>query len=244
MNIFEKFAPAGHFYSPLPDLAAVKRKRDKLFDRTQKELPGINVRDQEQRQLLDRLCQYYGDLPFKDERQTGLRYFYNNSAYNQGDAFMLYAMIRHWRPRRIIEVGSGYSSAATLDTNELFLENKIDCTFIEPYPELLFSRLKPDDRERHNFIDQPLQEIDLKIFNQLAANDILFIDSTHVAKIGSDVNYLLFEILPRLQPGVIIHIHDIIFPFEYPEDWVMSGRAWNEAYLLRAFLQFNHDLKL
>jgi hypothetical protein len=73
----------------------------------------------------------------------------------------------------------------------------------------------------------------------LKANDILFIDSTHVSKTNSDVNYLFFEILPRLQTGVLVHIHDIFFPFDYPREWILEGRSWNEAYLLRAFLQYN-----
>src|SRR5690606_22964232 len=76
-------------------------------------------------------------------------------------------------------------------------------------------------------------------FDRLEADDILFIDSTHVAKTGSDVNYILFEILPRLKSGVLIHFHDVFYPFEYPRDWVFAGRNWNEDYLLRAFLMYN-----
>jgi hypothetical protein len=85
-----------------------------------------------------------------------------------------------------------------------------------------------------------LQDIDLDIFNKLSDGDILLIDSTHVSKIFSDVNLLLFEILPSLSKGVYIHFHDIFFPFEYPKSWMIEGRAWNEAYILRAFLQYNN----
>ncbi len=74
--------------------------------------------------------------------------------------------------------------------------------------------------------------------------DILFIDSTHVSKIGSDVNRLIFDILPALPRGVVVHFHDIFFPFEYPLEWLYEGRAWNEAYLLRAFLSYNKSFKI
>lgn len=152
---------------------------------------------------------------------------------------MLYSMIRHFRPKRIIEVGSGYSSCATLDTNESFFGNAISCTFIEPYTDLLNSLIREEDKSRINIIPKRLEDVDEEIFTSLEENDILFIDSTHVSKINSDVNYLFFRILPLLRKGVIIHIHDIFYPFEYPKEWIYEGRAWNELYLLRAFLQYN-----
>jgi len=89
-----------------------------------------------------------------------------------------------------------------------------------------------------------LQDVDASEFEALRANDILFIDSTHVSKINSDVNRIFFEILPRLSPGVHIHFHDISYPFEYPKEWVYEGRAWNEAYMLRTFLQYNTAFRI
>jgi hypothetical protein len=88
-------------------------------------------------------------------------------------------------------------------------------------------------------VEACVQKMPVTLFSELQANDILFIDSSHVAKLGSDVNYLIFQVLPRLQPGVLVHIHDIMWPFEYSREWVMEGRAWNEVYLMRAFLQYN-----
>lgn len=82
------------------------------------------------------------------------------------------------------------------------------------------------------------------MFSELKANDILFIDSTHVSKLGSDVNSIFFNILPRLNSGVIIHLHDIFWPFEYPASWIQDGRAWNEIYILRAMLQHNKDYSI
>src|SRR5690606_30211210 len=106
---------------------------------------------------------------------------------------------------RLIEVGSGYSTAVTLDTNELFLENSIHVTCIDPHPELLLSLLKPGDRERITVIGTKVQDVDAAMFDSLSAGDVLFLDSTHVSKVDSDVNFLLFDVLPRLKPGVWIH---------------------------------------
>ena len=114
-------------------------------------------------------------------------------------------------------------------------------THIEPYPALLHSLLKQSDIDSPftRILPHRLQEIDIRIFEELEANDILFIDSTHIAKINSDVNRIFFEILPRLKSGVYIHFHDIFYPFSYPNDWLRDKNSWNEAYVLRAFLSFN-----
>ena len=152
-------------------------------------------------------------------------------------------MLRILNPNRLIEIGSGYSSAVTLDTNEYYLENKLHISFIEPHPERLNMLLKSEDNiELHV---KELQDISLDFFKQLSEGDILFIDSSHVSKVGSDVNYLLFEILPQLNKVVYIHFHDIFYPFEYPKDWIINkGFIWNELYILRAFLQNNPNYSI
>ncbi len=154
------------------------------------------------------------------------------------------SMIRYLCPKQVIEVGSGMSSCLILDTQEIFLSNETKVTFIEPYPDLLKSKLKSKDLARHRLLSQRLQDTPVAEFEKLEKNDILFIDSSHVSKTGSDINYLFFEILPKLKDGVYIHFHDIFYPFEYPEDWIQEERAWNEAYLLRSFLQFNSQFKI
>jgi hypothetical protein len=153
-------------------------------------------------------------------------------------------MIRHFRPRRIIEVGSGFSSCAILDTNELFFNNEIQCTFIEPEPRRLFNNLRAEDRERINIIESQVQNVSVARFEELEKGDILLIDSSHVSKVHSDVNYLYFEVLPRLKSGVLVHVHDMFYPFRYPEKWIYKGWSWNESYLLRAFLMFNSGYKV
>jgi hypothetical protein len=153
-------------------------------------------------------------------------------------------MLRRLRPRHVIEVGSGYSSAAMLDTNDKFLDRQVNFTFIEPYPGRLNSLLTESDRQRCKIHMNRVQDVPLDVFRQLEANDVLFIDSSHVVKIGSDVRHLLWEVLPRLAAGVMIHVHDISWPFEYAADWVLRGNAWNEAYFLRTFLQFNPTFQI
>ncbi len=236
--------PPGHFHSPIPSLREIKEYEDTIFSAPSKHLPGIDLNVEEQLRMLDELKQFYPTLPFGEHKQDNLRYYYENEAYSYADAIMLFCMIRHLKPKRIIEVGSGFSSCVTLDTNELFFDNRISCTFIDPYPQQLFTRIRHEDRERIIFLPKKLQEVSLETFSRLEANDILFIDSTHVSKIHSDVNYLLFDILPSLQRGVYIHIHDIMYPFEYPPKWIFDGIAWNEAYILRAFLQYNNSFKI
>jgi hypothetical protein len=207
-------------------------------------VPGVDLREVDQLSLLQELAGFYPAMPFTDDASAGLRYRFVNPSYSYADGIFLYSMLRRFRPRRLIEVGSGYTSALTLDTNERFLHNQIECTFIEPYPELLLSLISEGDKARTRVIPTRLQDVPLALFDSLEAGDILFIDSTHVAKVNSDVNYLFFEIIPRLAPGTMIHVHDVFPGFEYPIDWLREGRAWSEQYVLRAFLQFNASFRI
>jgi hypothetical protein len=241
---YRTFRPPGHFYSPVPDLEEVRRREDRIFGYPSRLLPGIALNEARQLQLLESLSRFYADQPFSATKQPRTRYYFDNPNFGYGDALALYCMIRQVRPRRIIEVGSGYSSCVTLDTNDLFFGGSICCTFIEPFPELFHSLADAATGQPLRMIPKAVQDVDISIFHTLQAGDILFIDSTHVAKTGSDVNRVIFEILPALAPGVHIHFHDIFYPFEYPKDWVYEGRAWNENYILRAFLQYNEAFQI
>lgn len=131
-----------------------------------------------------------------------------------------------------------------LDVNELCFDGKLRCTFVEPDPSRLLAMLGDAERNAIDLIPTTLQQVPLPAFAALRANDVLFIDSTHVSKAGSDVNYLFFDILPALASGVYVHFHDVFFPFEYPKEWIYEGRAFNEAYVLRAFLSFNDAFEI
>lgn len=222
----------------------VDRYQARLFDRSARSIPGIENHLEDQLALIQELSEYYDELPFKDDESPGLRYYFRNSYFSYGDAIALYGMLRHFRPQRIIEVGSGFSSALMLDVNDIFFSKNIALTFIEPQPQRLFSLLSEEDKNLHEIIVDIVQDVPLERFEALQANDILFIDSSHVVKIGSDVVHLLTDILPRLNHGVLVHFHDVFWPFEYPEQWIREGTAWNENYMLKAFLQFNSKFKI
>ncbi|MBI5117411.1 class I SAM-dependent methyltransferase [Candidatus Poribacteria bacterium] len=236
--------PPGHYYSPIPSIDEIRLREHEIFDDIPKEIPGINLNEAGQLALLDELRGFYAELPFECHKKAGMRYFFENPSFGHGDGIVFYCMIRRLRPKRIIEVGCGYSSSAILDTNEMFFDNSISCTFIEPYPELLRSLLKEGDAERAGIIQKKIQDVDTATFASLRSGDILFIDSTHVTKMDSDVNHIFFRILPHLESGVYIHFHDIFYPFDYPKEWIYRGIAWNEAYLLKAFLQFNDAFEI
>lgn len=241
LRLFRTWFPVGHFYSPYPDLDEVERRADAIFA-PDVAIPGVDLREDEQLDLFAELAPLVADLPFPVEPAGPFRYHLANPTYAWGDGVVLHALLRHIRPRQIIEVGSGYSSAMLLDTAEGWLDGRdgvVPIRFIEPNPELLLSLLHPGDRRRTTIDALPVQDVPLEVFDTLAAGDVLFIDSTHVTKAGSDVNHLYFNVLPRLASGVWIHIHDVFMPFEYPREWVLEGRAWQEAYLLRAFLMYN-----
>lgn len=238
------WVPPGHYYSPIPGIKDIKEYEDYIFNYDRNTVPGIDLNEAGQLEMFEELKQFYNEQPFKDIKQQGIRYYFKNDYYLYADAIILYSMIRFLKPRRVIEVGSGFSSAVILDTNEKFFDNKIQCMFIEPYPERLLSILKENDLQNNQLIQLRLQDLDDQVFLSLSEGDILFIDSSHVSKINSDVNYIFFNILPKLKKGVVIHFHDIFFPFEYPKEWIYEGRSWNEAYILRAFLQCNDSFKI
>ena len=230
--------PPGHFYSPVPDLQQIRERQDQIFS-CPRSLPGLDLNAAGQLALLDRFALLYDEMPFTAEEQRGLRYRFDNGFFSFGDGIALYGMLRHLRPRRILEIGSGWSSAVMLDVNDLFFGGTIACTFVEPFAERLDALLQPGDRHRAQVVREPLHRAATSLFTDLEAGDVLFVDSTHVSKIGSDVNQLVLDVLPTLAAGVHVHFHDIHYPFEYPPDWVFAGRAWNEAYLLRAYLSDN-----
>lgn len=240
--------PPGHYYSPIINKSELAHREAELFANFPRQLPDIDLREVQQMELLEKFSKLYYSIPFTEEFNPERRYNYAapNNQYCYSDAIILHCMMRTFKPKRVIEVGSGFSSAVMLDTDQLFFDKKTQFTFIEPYPQRLYGLLREDDRKRTTIHEKGLQSIDVSVFDELAENDILFIDSTHVSKTGSDVNHAFFNVLPRLKKGVLIHFHDIFYPFEYHKDWVMhsTGFGWNEAYVLRAFLLNNPNYEI
>lgn len=233
--------PPGHFYSPIPSLEDVALYGATIFDGGRTEFGAIDLNIIEQARLLECFASQYGEIPFPEHRQDGFRYFFENEYFSYADGVVLYCMLRHFRPKRVIEVGSGYSSALMLDTNDRFLGGSVDFTFIEPHPQRLESLILNQDHTNTQILRHSVQSTPFSVFEALQDGDFLFIDSSHVSKAGSDVNFLIFEVLPRLATGVHVHFHDIFHPFEYPESWIAEGVSWNESYILRAFLQYNRN---
>jgi len=237
--------PAGHYYSPIHSLEdldkyeeVVKRSREKFAE----SIPGFS--EEKMLKEFNRIKKFFSDFDYPKEDDKESRFFIKNCSYPITDSLTLFGMIRDIKPKRIIEIGSGFTSALMIDVNERFFNNKIEMTFIEPYPELLLSRINGADKKRYKIIPQKVQDVPVNEFKKLEKGDILFIDSTHVSKFNSDVNYELFDILPNIKTGVTIHFHDVFDGFEYPLQWLKDGWAWNEDYLLRAFLIGNYDYEV
>ncbi|HEX7323125.1 MAG TPA: class I SAM-dependent methyltransferase [Mycobacterium sp.] len=199
---------------------------------------AYDLRVEEQLKLVDHLGPKW--LEFA---KSWRRYTPENPWYNHSDGAVYYSILTTLRPKRIIEVGCGFSSAIALDVRDRELKD-LELTFIEPHPERLLELLKEGDNKTATIHRSIVQDVAIETFDVLEKDDILFIDSSHISSPGSDVNMVLFEVLPRLKPGVVVHFHDIFFPFEYPDTWLNRtdwlDLGWNELYLLRAFLSYNN----
>ena len=237
--------PAGHYHSPVvdPDEARKYFRVDRGTD--PKNLGGISISVENMMRVWERLRPFITSTNFPSKKDKRCRYYVNNDVYPIGDATILRAMILATKPKRIIEIGSGFSSACMLDALDESGNLEANVTFVEPYPERLLGLLRPSDNQRCKIIKQPVQALDVHLFEDLQQNDILFIDSTHVLKTASDVHFELFEVMPRLRNGVLIHFHDVHYPFEYPESWIFDlNYSWNEIYAVRAFLMYNREFEI
>ena len=215
----------GHYYSPIPNPRDVARPPREPF--------GIELRGPAQVDLAERLAALMAEVP--TGHADGWRWFEPNNMFGRPDGPTYYAMLAYLRPDRVVEVGSGFSSAIALDAADRH-ELKTSFTFVEPYPARLRALLRPTDAGRITVLPMPVQDVGVEIFTELKPGDVLFIDSTHVVKTGSDVVALMLDALPRLAAGVWVHVHDVFWPFTYPKRWLDEGRAWNETYLVQALL--------
>jgi hypothetical protein len=240
---FFRWVGPGHYYSPFPDMAEVGRRINYIYPPTHFDLAGIDLRAEEQKQLLLKFLPYYASPFIERHHNPSSRYFRPNGSFPFQDAFTLYAMLQCFKPKRLVEVGCGMSSCVILDSCEK-LQLGTTLTFIDPHPDFMLQLIRPTDHTRFELRSQCIQDVPLEVFTQLDAGDILFIDTSHSSKIGSDVNHIFFRILPFLKKGVFVHFHDIWYPFEYPIDCLHRGMFWNEAYLLRAFLMFNQSFQI
>ena len=220
------YSTPGHFYSPLTSGNDIRRAL------AWQDPPGVELNESSQLALAASF------RPVLEAPEPGPRYREPIDMFGHADAAVYRAILGYLRPSRIIEVGSGFSTAVALDEadrNPSLAGLEMIC--VEPYPQRLLALLRPSDHV--TLLRCPVQDVSLEAFDKLGAGDILFIDSSHVAKAGSDVTWLLLQVLPRLAPGVAVHLHDIFWPFTYRADWLEERRDWNEAYFLNAFLSGN-----
>jgi hypothetical protein len=227
-----------HFYHPIPDTRDLPAE---LWKR-RSDLPGIEMNDSLQLEFLrDRFPQFrqeYDQFPITAGNPDDFSLI--NGRFDGVDALAAYCMVRYFKPHTVIEVGSGYSSLIMAQAAVKNRNSSLIC--IEPHPLEFLRKGVPGLR---TLVQKRVEELNGDFFSQLNADDILFLDSSHTVKIGGDVNYLFLEVLPRLKPGVIVHVHDIFFPFDYPRTWVLDEcRFWSEQYLLQAFLAFNSDFEI
>jgi len=233
----------GHFYSPIPDKEDVRQRRKSHI--LHKDIPGINLREQEQLQFLQQLAPLCREQPLPKTSEPNWHYnFEDGKNFSYADAIVLQAMLRFLRPQRCIEVGSGWSSCIFLDIQKHMFAHDCYYACIDPFPHTLQKVMNDIDRAHCDLYAQPVQDIPTALFEELQTGDILFIDSSHVCKAESDVHFLFTEALPRLRSGVHIHFHDIFHPFDYPLSWIEEGRSWNEAYVLHSFLQYNSRFEI
>lgn len=243
-SLFDLWASHGyyvipaHFYEPIPDASDVERA---LSARSQ--LPGVDLAPERQLALLGELEEWraeYDSLPRSpEESEDG--FYLHNTFFGAVDAEVYYALVRRFKPSRIFEIGSGFSTfvaARACAANERETGHACTLLALEPYPSALLQECPPEQLTRLERVR--LQEVPLDTFAQLERDDILFIDSSHVAATGSDVCVALLEVVPRLAPGVLVHVHDVFLPAEYPSKWLREDHYfWTEQYLLHAFLAFN-----
>lgn len=231
-----------HYYSPMPSVRELKRKVKQWYKESN--LTGIDFNMKEQLALVENLGKFKSELESLDSYESIDKQCFGEG-YGEMESQMLYSMIRNFKPHTIIEVGSGVStffSSQALNINKQ--ENNVDSRLIciEPYPWKKLS-----DLNKIEIIKKPVQEVDVDFFKVLKEDDFLFIDSSHMVKIGSDVNYLYLEILPNLNKGVIIHIHDIFFPYPaLSSNLKMLGeyRLWTEQAMVQTFLTYNNVFKV
>lgn len=232
------FPIRNHYYEPLFDTRNLR-----ISLRTDRNLPGIDWNVKGQIDVLDRFKFNDELLEISSTKTDDLSFYYDNGAFRSGDAEYWYNMIRSHKPKLIIEVGSGYSTrmavSAIRKNHDEDPDYRCKHICIEPYENPWLESLDV------SVIREKVENVDKGFFKALEENDILFIDSSHMIRPQGDVLFEYLEILPILNAGVVVHIHDIFSPKDYLDDWIIKEACfWNEQYLLEAFLTSNKSWKI
>lgn len=215
-----------HYYQPVFDPATIP---DRVWDRRH-DLPGIDFREDAQLEMLRRLADHGDETDWPAERR-GDGYYTGSGAFGASSAYLLHAFVRHFKPNRVVEVGAGHSTL--IFRGALDMNGRGTLTTIDPNPDERVNSLPVDE-----LISERVEAVPIERLTSLGTGDMLFIDSSHVTRMGGDVQYLYLDVLPRLRPGVLVHVHDIQLPYEYPRSYP-PRYFWTEQYLLQAFLTHN-----
>jgi len=235
----------GHYYSPVADVDDIRDREADIW--APKKLVGVDLNEDEQKDFLTYLLNNESGFNIPSKKEPSKRYYAESPSYPYVDGVVLHAMMAKYKPKNVIEIGSGSSSGCMIDASEQYRLNT-NFTLVEPTPQYCLDKvLEKGDYENLGIklIKERVQKVSPEEFKILQRNDILFIDSSHVAKPGSEVNYLLTEVLPILNEGVIIHFHDIYYPFEYTKEYLLDLKlVWSEIYSVHNFLLFNNSFKI
>ena len=241
-RVFDAFEKNGfhvtqdHYYSAQP---TVERLPSGLWSGPRYLTPAFAFDMQKMIGLFNQIA------PFADEladvpRKAASGYYWDNDFFPNFDAIVYYGLCRLFQPAVVLEIGSGFSTHIALRAGERNGITRVRC--IEPYPSPSLNAIA--DR-LEQFLVRPVQDVPMDAYTNLRSGDILFVDTSHVSKIGSDLHHILFHVLPALPAGVIVHFHDIFLPWEYPREWIVERNwFWNEQYLILAFMMCNKDFSV
>lgn len=231
-----------HFYSPIPDIRELDQ-RPQLWQ-IPSAMPSVEMQQKAHLEFMTAVIgRYIHECSFSIQAtKVPYEYFIRNGYFGYVSAAAMHTIVRHYRPRRIVDVGAGFTTRVLAQAARMNAEDGFppELIAIDPFPSSILRNGFPG---LTHFLEKAIQDVDISIFTSLEADDILSIDTTHAVRTGGDVPYLYLELLPRLKPGVVVHIHDIFLPFEYPREWIARRLFWNEQYLLHAFLIYNTTFK-
>jgi hypothetical protein len=232
-----------HYYEPIPEYETVPPG----YFEVRHDCPGVSLEMSAVLEIMQGLGAYGSECQWPEETPGDGGYFAANPSFGYSSAAILHSMIRWSKARKVVEIGGGYSSLISV---EALKKNSLGGNFqficVEPFPNDLVERLIRENGKSSHLVQKKAEELNPDFFLDLNENDLLFIDSSHVSKLNSDVNFLYLNVLPKLNRGVLIHIHDIYYPYDYPREHFYGQKKifWNEQYLLSAFLTNNHNFEI
>jgi len=225
-----------NFYSSVPSITEIENSFEYSSVQPPYAASPVFGLPETSRDLLETLTGYSSEFQPAEEgsEESPVGFFWKNSQFSYSDAMSYFAFLRHLKPKRVVEIGAGFSTLVAMDAIAKNGTGEITC--VEPFPRAFLEKT-----DKILLKKMPAQEITVEWLNSyLCDGDVLFIDSTHTVKTGSDCLHIYLRLLPYLKHDVYVHAHDIYLPFGMPKDWLLDQHIyWTEQYLLLAFLLDN-----